>query len=210
MGRGGGRAERGRPEGTAVQGRDEEGCGRRLQTPHAATARAFARRTHSPPPYTPPLMAAVGAIPTMKATGRRDCDSCDWGSREALASDPLNFHCHRLRATKRRPHAPVRSHTCCLLLPANRGGPGPTAPNHSEAVLHPGRGAASSANRRQPWGRGEGKGTQERKELGLRAGGGGAARVGGRSGRWEPDAERESVGGVSRGVAGRGGALGNS
>lgn len=29
MGRGGGRAERGRPEGTAAQGRGEEGCGRR-------------------------------------------------------------------------------------------------------------------------------------------------------------------------------------
>lgn len=69
MGRGGGRAERGRPEGTAAQGRGEEGCGRRLQTPHAETARAFV------PPHslTSPVHAA--------AHGCCRRDSHDEGSR---------------------------------------------------------------------------------------------------------------------------------
>lgn len=183
------------------------GGGYRPRTPRRRALSS--RRTHSPPPYTPPLMAAVGAIPTTKAPGRRDCDGRDCGSREALASDPFNFHRHPPRATKRRPHTPVRSHTCCLFLPANRGGPGSPAPNHSEAVLQPGLGAASSTNRRQSWGRGEGKATEGGKELSLGAGGGGAAGVGGRLGRWELNGEGESLGGVSRGVAGRGGALGN-
>lgn len=121
MGRGGWGPEQGRPEGAAGEGRAGGGG----YKPHTLKRRALSSgRTHSPPPYTPPLMAALRATPTLKATGRSDCDGRDCGSGEALAPYPLNFHRHPPQATKRRPHNPELSHTCCLLLSANHERPG--------------------------------------------------------------------------------------
>ena len=156
---------------------------------HTLKRRALSSgRTHSPPPYTPPLMAAVHATPTLKATGRSDCDGRECGSREALTLYPLNFHRHPPRATKPRPHTPELSHTCCLLVSANHKRPGHPLANQKEVVLHPCRGTASLANRGQPWRRGKGKATEGGKELGCGTGprregslGGGASWVGGAS-----------------------------
>lgn len=78
-GMGGGSPETRRPEGAAGEGPRRAGGGGYL--PHAPKRRAErSGRAHSPPPYTPPLMAAVGAAPPRKAPGRRDCAGGDRGS----------------------------------------------------------------------------------------------------------------------------------
>lgn len=192
MGRGGWGPKRGRPEGAAAEGRAGGGG----YKPHTLKRRALSSgRTHSPPPYTPPLMAAVRATSTLKATERSDCDDRECGCREALAPYPLNFHCHPPQATKRRPHTPELSHTCCLLLTANHERPGYPLASQNEAVLHPYRGTASLTNRRQPWRRGKGKATEGGKELGCGTGrrlaGGGGEGGGGRLGAELPEGPGE-------------------
>ena len=160
--------------------------------PHALKRRALSiGGAHSPPPYTPPLMAAIDATPTLKATRRSDCNGRDCWSGEALVPDSLNFHCHPPQATKRRPHTPARSHTCCLPISANHERPDYASANQNEAVLHPCRGTASLANRRQLWGRGEGESDGRREGVGLRNWGGGAFLVGGKVGRREQEREEE-------------------
>lgn len=178
-GRGGRGPERGKPEGNAEEGRAGSGG----YKPHTPKTRALSSgRTHSPPPYTPPLMAAAGATPTLRANWRSDCSGRDCESREAIAPDSLNFHRHPPQATKRRPHTPELSYTCCLLLSANHEGPGLRSANQNAAAPHPRRGPAGLANRRQPWGRGKRKATAGQKELGCGAEAGGASRVGERVG----------------------------
>jgi hypothetical protein len=76
MGRRGRGPDKGRPEGTAGEGRVGGGG----YKPHAPKRRAVScGHTHSPPPYTPPLMAAVGTTPRLKATGRNDFSGRDYG-----------------------------------------------------------------------------------------------------------------------------------
>lgn len=122
-GRGGRGPERGKPEGNAGEGRAGSGG----YKPHTPKTRALSSgRTHSPPPYTPPLMAAAGATPTLRANWRSDRSGRDCESREAIAPDSLNFHRHPPQATKRRPHTPELSYTCWLLLFSQSRGSRPT------------------------------------------------------------------------------------
>lgn len=145
MGRGGRGPERGRPEGAAGEGRAGGGG----YKPYTLKRRALSSGRTLTSPVHPAAHGCSRRTPTLKATGRSDCNGRDSGSRETLAPDPLNFHRHPPPATKQRPHAPERSHTCCLRLSANHERLGHTSANQDEAMLHPCRGIASLTNRRQ-------------------------------------------------------------
>lgn len=123
-------------------------------------------RAHSPPPYTPPLMAADGRGLAKDYRGE-DNSGRDPTPRERWPRKPATSNAApsgNKAAVARPPH----SHSCWFLVSANDKGPGLAFSQSKWVSAASSRGFAFLANKKQLWGRGEVEATEEGKEQGCR------------------------------------------
>lgn len=202
-----------RPEGPAGDRRETEAARDRAGRSGPQAPRR--RRAHSPPPYTPPLMAAVGRGLAKDYRGE-DTSGRDPTSRERWPRKPATSNAapsgNKAAATR-----PLHSHSCWFLVSANDKGPGLASSQSRCSSAASLRGFAFLANERQLWGRGEVEATEEGKEQGCRQEGaelcgrgkvGGAPGAGARMGGvstsgWKSGWGCFSGGFLARGVSGR-------